>query len=388
MARSNYLRLGLNVGAAYEDNPLLLSSGAVGNTSGSVFPNVSIEQTTSRARWSAGYAGGLTVNQRLTSRNQGSHNLNFDSQFRMSPHVNLRVAETFSVTTGVFDTGNGAGTAGGTGGPNGSLLVPLATQRASLTTVEANYHFALKDLVGGSGAFYDLHFANPPTGVSLANTQTASGSAFWLHKIFRGNWGGLSYGFQRVTFDPNGESRVHNLMAVDTLKLANRFTLSAFAGPEYSDSRLAGGTQPPVQSNQWAAAGGVEGGWQDERTSLVAGYSRRISDGAGLLGAVRVQNVHASFRRELVSRWAATLAASHGTNTSLLPLAGTANSVNLTSMVVGLDRNVGKGLGLRLSYAHDFQQQFGVSGGSQSLDAHRNRFTAALSYQWAKPLGM
>jgi hypothetical protein len=198
MARSNYLRLGLNVGAAYEDNPLLLSSGAVGNTSGSVFPNVSIEQTTSRARWSAGYAGGLTVNQRLTSRNQGSHNLNFDSQFRMSPHVNLRVAETFSVTTGVFDTGNGAGTAGGTGGPNGSLLVPLATQRASLTTVEANYHFALKDLVGGSGAFYDLHFANPPTGVSLANTQTASGSAFWLHKIFRGNWGGLSYGFQSI----------------------------------------------------------------------------------------------------------------------------------------------------------------------------------------------
>src|SRR5258708_6554701 len=106
LERSNYLRAGVNVGATYDDNPLLRSGGAESNTSESIFPNISIEQSTSRTRWTLGYAGGLTVNQNFTSQNQGSHNLDFDSQFRLSPHLNLRVAEFFSVTTVFFDAVN------------------------------------------------------------------------------------------------------------------------------------------------------------------------------------------------------------------------------------------------------------------------------------------
>ena len=77
--------------------------------------------------------------------------------------MNLRVAENFSLTTGFFDAGNGTGHPSGPGGPNASLITPLATQRSSLTTVETNYHFALNDLVGASGSFYDLHFTNVST---------------------------------------------------------------------------------------------------------------------------------------------------------------------------------------------------------------------------------
>src|SRR5712692_10322777 len=208
LKRSNFLRGGVNVGAAYEDNPLL--SGGGSNTSESIFPNISIEQTTSLARWSLGYAGGLTVNQKITNQNQGSHNLNFDSQFRLSPHVNLRVAENFSVITGFFDSGNGTGVAGGAGGPNGSLITPLATQRSTLTTVEMNYHFALNDLVGASGSFYNLNF--PDAGAQLTDSQTASGSAFCLHRFFRRDWGGVSYRFDRINGD--GETRAHSFMVV------------------------------------------------------------------------------------------------------------------------------------------------------------------------------
>jgi hypothetical protein len=107
------------------------------------------------------------------------------------------------------------------------------------------------------------------------------------------------------------------------------------------------------------------------------------------LGAVRLQNVHASFRRELVPGWAAAITASHGTNDSLtLPLAVSASSVNTTSVGVSLERNVGKSIGLRMGYSHDFQQQFGLPAPDTTQDAHRNRFFVTLSYQWAKPLGM
>src|SRR5882724_12052383 len=118
--RSNYLRAGLNVGAAYDDNALMTPSQTIGNTSYSVFPNISIEQTRSRMSLMLRYAAGFTANQRLSNRNQGSHDLNFDSQFRLSPHVSLRIAEDFSLTSGFFDSGNTGGVVGN-GGPNANL---------------------------------------------------------------------------------------------------------------------------------------------------------------------------------------------------------------------------------------------------------------------------
>jgi hypothetical protein len=396
MERSNYLRGGVNVGATYDDNPLLVSSGQVGNASVSFFPNIKIDETSSRMRWTLGYAGGLTVNQRLTNQNQGSHNLNFDSQYRLSPHVNLRVAENFSLTTGLFDAGNGAGIVAGAGEPNASLITPLATQRSSLTTVETNYHFALNDLIGASGSFYDSHFSSVAAGAQLANTQSAFGSAFWLHRIFPGDWGGVSYRFDRITFNPGGgEIRVHSFLVVDTLSFSKRFTLTGFIGPQYSDNQgLAPVTAQPTQSSEWSFAGGAEGGWKNQHTSLSAGYSRTISDGGGVLGAVRLQTVHGDFRRQLTPGWAAALTASYGTNQSLtVPFATSASSINLNSADVSVERNVGKSIGLRMGYSHDFQEQFGVPGPTQTsplhtLDASRNRFFFTLSYQWAKPLGM
>jgi hypothetical protein len=390
MQRSNYLRGGVNLGATYDDNPLLLSSGQVGNASVSIFPNIKIDETSSRMRWTLGYAGGLTVNQRYTSLNQNSQNVNFDSQYRLSPHVNLRVAENFSMTTGFFDAGNGANIIAGSGGPNAFLITPLATQKSDATTVETNYHFALNDLIGASGSFFDSHFSNVAGEQQLANTQTASGSAFWLHRIFREDWGGVSYRFDRITFDPSGESRVHSFYAVNTLSLSKRFTLSAFVGPQYSENQgLIYGASQPTNTNGWSVAGGAEVGWRDQHTSVSGGYSRIISDGGGVLGAVRLQTVHGNFRRQLTPGWAAALTASYGTNQSLtVPFATSASSINLTSAGISLERNVGKSVGLRMGYTHDFQQQFGLPAPAPTQNASRNQVFVTLSYQWAKPLGM
>jgi hypothetical protein len=390
LKRSNYLRGGVNVGAAYDDNPFLASSGATSNTSVSIFPNISIEESSSRIRWMLGYAGGMTINENLTNQNQDSQNLNFDSQFRLSPHVNLRVAENFSMITGFFDAGSGAEPVTGSGGPNASLIAPLSTQRSSTTTVETNYHFALNDLIGASGSFNDLHFTNGPSGTPLTDSQTASGSAFWLHRILQADWAGASYGFQRITFSPASETRVNSFFAVNSLSLSKRFTLSGFIGPQYLENQgLAPGGMPISQSNIWSVAGGVEGGWRNQRTSVTAGFSRNISDGGGLLGAVRLQTVHGAFRRELVPGWAAALTASYGTNQSLIvPTATSASSINSTSVGASLERNVGKRVGLRMGYTHDFQEQFGLPAPNPTQSANRNRVFATISYQWAKPLGM
>ena len=153
---------------------------------------------------------------------------------------------------------------------------------------------------------------------------------------------------------------------------------------------VAGGTPQSLQSSTWSVAGGVEGGWQNRHTSVSAGYSRSISDGGGVLGAVRLQSVYGNFRRQLVPGWAAALTASHGTNQSVIATsASSASSINLTSAGITVERNVGKRVGFVLGYSHDFQQQFfAPSASPQTLDASRNRFFVTVSYQWAKPLGM
>jgi hypothetical protein len=389
LQRSNYLRGGVNVGATYDDNALLLPNGE-SNTSETIFPNVRIEESTSRTRWSLGYAGGLTINQKLTNQNQGSHSLNFDSQYRLSPHVNLRVAENFSLTTGFFDSGTSIGVVG-SGGLNASLVVPLSTQRSSMTTVETNYHFALNDLTGASGTFYDSHFTNAPAGTSLTDSQTVTGSAFWLHRLVGEDWGGVSYHFDRITFNPLGETRVHSFFVMNSLSLSKRFTLTAFVGPQYSENNglVSGGGTQTIQSNGWSVSGGAEGGWRNEHTSVSAGYSRSISDGGGLLGSVLLQTVQSTLRHQLTPGWAAAISASHGTNQSLIaPSTSSASSINLTSAGISLERNVGKSFGLRFGYNHDFQEQFGLPAPTPTFNAHRNRFLVTLSYQWAKPLGM
>jgi hypothetical protein len=388
--RSNYLRGGLNVGATYDDNALLVSTEAVGNTTFSVFPNIALEQTVPRMHWKLGYAAGLTVNQRLSNRNQGSHGLKFDSQFRLSPHVNLRVAEDFSLTTGFFDSGSGV-VAGGNGGPNASLITPLSKQRSSSTVAEVNYHFALKDVVGASGSFYDLHFSDVPAGSTLTDTRTAAGSAFWLHGLFGRDWAGISYRFQRVTFDPSGETRVHSIMVVNTVNLPSRFTFTGFIGPEYSDNHgipSGGGTGQALHFSDWSLAGGVEAGWQKEHTSVGAGYSRRISDGGGVLGVVRLQSLHGGVRQQLLPGWAVTVGASYGNNKSLTVLsAASASSINVTSITASVERNLGKSFGLGLAYAHDYQKQTGSGDPTPQDGIHRNRFSVTLGYQWARPLG-
>jgi len=393
MERSNYLRGGINVSEGYNDNALLTPAGQGGNTTFSVFPNIALVESSARMRWSLAYGAGLTVNQRLSSQDQGSHNLRFDSQFRLSPHVNLHAAENFSLISGIFGATAGSDFQPGTGGSNGTLITPLANQKSSQTVVETNYHFALKDVVGASGSFYDLHYSDVSTGPgTLTNTRTAAGSGFWLHELFHGDWAGISYRFQRMTYDPSGETRVHTFSVTDTLSISKAFHVSAFIGPEYSDNQGIAATGPDAGQvtsfGDWGVSGGVEGGWQSARTSVTAGYSKHVSDGSGILGAVRLQSARAAMRRELFPDWAANLLVSYGSNQALtLVTATTATSIKTTSVGASLERNVGKSLGFQIGYFHDFQDQSSSADPTQNYNVDRNRFLVTLSYQWAKPLG-
>jgi len=397
MERSNYLRGGINISEGYNDNALLTPVAQEGNNTFSVFPNIALAQSTPRMRWSLDYAAGLTVNQRLSSQNQGSQNLTFESIFRLSPHVSLHAAENFNLVAGIFGASTASEFQPGSGGSNNTLITPVTNQRWSQTVVEANYHFAPKDVVGASGSFSDLHYSEVVSSstsapVNLTNTQTTSGTAFWLHELFRNDWAGFSYRFQRITYDPNGETKVHTFAFANSVNVSKGFHISGFIGPEYSENQglVATGSGAGQLStvSGWSFAGGLEGGWQSAHTSVSAGYSKQVTTGLGVLGAVRLQNIHAAVRREIFPRWTIDALAAYGDNQALtLALATNATSINTGTFGVMLERSIVRSLGLQIGYFHDLQDQSGSANPAENFNADRNRFFVTLSYQWAKALG-
>ena len=153
---------------------------------------------------------------------------------------------------------------------------------------------------------------------------------------------------------------MHSFLAVDTLNLSTRFTLTGFVGPQYSENQGLLRGRTVHASSDWSLAGGAEGGWRDERTSVSAGYSRNISDGGGILGAVRLQNIYGNLRREFVPGW--TVARYRQSRQQSGDPVALANQrefhySNFGWRLAGAER--GKSVGFRMGYAHDLEQESG-----------------------------
>ena len=225
LERSNYIRGGITVGATYDDNARnVLPTAQIGDFSYSILPNIQLDQTRSRLHWVLGYIGGFTANQRLTARNQGSHNLNGSLQYRLSPHMDLRLSDSFLDTTGLlqqFQNGFGTPVTGPVNQPNPTLITPLAKNMNNTGAADWSYQFSRDDMIGAGGTFYDAHFRDLPTGsTTLLDTSTRSGDAYWNHRFTARNWTGITYKFQRLDVGSGTNlTNTHSLLLSHTIYL-------------------------------------------------------------------------------------------------------------------------------------------------------------------------
>jgi len=388
--RTNMLRAGINVGGSYDDNALLTPTNAIGNWSYSIFPNISIQQTRSRLRWDLGYAAGLTVNQELSSRNQGSHDLNLDLLYRLSPHVNLLVADHFLLSSGMFNQlGTNATPQGVSSGvPGASAALPLSSQLSNSTSAQIGYQFTASDAVGVSGGYYLSNYRDVPANTQLFDTRSSQAAAFYTHRITERNWIGASYRFQRLTFTSgSGKTLVHSILAFDTFMLPAKMTVSIFAGPEYVDSMpaLSGSSTTSESSRRWSSAAGASFNWTGLRTSFFADFVRRTNDGGGLQGATQSTSVTGGVRHRLGRAWTAGATATYGVNDSLITDPAIPESVKFTSFTGSVERTIRESVILLAGYSHEIQK------GQDLLlpddKAHRNRVWFSISYNFSRPLG-
>ncbi len=386
----NLLRMGIEVGTAFDDNALLTPSDRTSDVSYIFLPSIEIGQSRPRLRWDLAYRPGFTINQHLSERNQMAQGLAFTFDYRLSPHVGVRLREGFDKTNNAFSgLVQGSQTPGSVPGqaPNFSSVTPLADRTSNLSALDLTYQFGANSVVGASGNYYFTNYSDSAnTTTSLVDSNSVGGDGFYAHRFANRHWAGVMYNFQRLQFQPGNRTNVQRAPLFYALPFGSHVMLSLWAGPEYSitpQAILATAPGTSTSRSRWGGAGGGDLTWQANRTSFRAGYLQQTTDGGGLAEAVVLKEFRAEVRRRLSTRWTLTAALARSQNDPLYFTSGVSPYQTWTG-----------GGGFEYAYTDHWMMRLRYD--REHLDAqmhppisptNRNRVLVSFGYSFSRPLG-
>jgi hypothetical protein len=393
--RSNYLRTGVVFTSAYTDNALgSLTGHPVSDVSYSVYPTLSLDETTSRAHWVLSYAPGFTFYQRESSLNQANQNASINFHYRLSPHVTFSARDGFQKSSNVFDQpdlGSAAEVSGGAQVPNFSVIAPVADQLNNSGNADLTYQFAANGMIGGSGTFSNLHYPNQAQVPGLSDSASQGGSAFYSLRLSKMHYIGATYQYQRLISYPTvgqNETQTHAVLLFYTFYASSKLSLSFFGGPQYSNT-----VEPPIGSTHlqlpaaqaWTPAAGGSLNWQGRLTNVAISYSHIISGGGGLIGAVKMDSANASIQQQLARRLSGSVSGMYAQNDVLgSVLAGSTNG-HTVSGTASLQQALGQYVNVQLGYTRLHEDYSGVA--VLAGTPNTNREFVSISYQFSRPLG-
>jgi hypothetical protein len=387
--RSNYLNAGISFQSGYYQNLLPGYGAAPINDFGySITPTIQIDQLTSRLHEALDYRSGFTLYQRTSARNEVDQSASYDLQYRLSPHMTLSGQDSFQKSSNVFnqpDSLLGAPVSGAPPSSPANLVVPYANRLGNAANVEYTYQFSRDAMIGGGGTTALSHYLDLTQSTGLYNSNSRGGSAFYTRRLAGSQYLGATYQYMMITGNPTGgklQIQVNTLFGFYNAFVAHRLSLSLAAGPQHY--ALAYSSLPPSAS--WTPAVTASVGWQAERTSLAASYSRSISGGGGLLGAFSTNSAAASARWQLARTWAVDAAA------------GYTIFKNVSPVTVSWEQG-GHTVTGTVSVDHSFKERFHAQAGYQRLhqtyngiavissDPDSDRGFISITYQLTRPLG-
>lgn len=387
-ARSNYLEGGLNFSTAYTDNVLGgISEHPISDVSYSVWPTLTLDQTRSRMHWLVSYAPGFTFYQRTSARNEADNNLALNFEYRLSPHVTLKVIDSFRKSSNVFnqvDYLSPTPISGSIQAPEQNFIPPIADQVSNNGSLQLTYQFRENGMVGVTAAATDLYYPNPGQVPGVYNSSSRGGSSFYAHRLSGKHYIGASYQYQLLRAFPTGftaETQTHSAFFFYTAYLKPTFTVSVFGGPQYAITQES--LVPPLHS--WSPGVGASLGWQARETNLAVSYSRTIASGGGLVGAVHQDAGNVALRQQLNRLLSVGLAGNY-TNVQVLdPLVSFSGGGHMLSGTASIQRQVGEHFGVSLGYTrlHETYSDIGALSGVPDI----NREWVSITYQFARPVG-
>jgi hypothetical protein len=387
--RANYLRGGVTFNSAYSDNVLGATSATpVSDISYSVWPTLSLDETTTRLHTVFTYAPGFTFYQRTSAYNEMDQNLSLDVQYRLSPHVTVSLRDSLQKSSNAFnqpDQGLAGSVSGVAGAVNDSVIAPLADRLSNNGNAGITYQFGANSMVGASGTFSNLHYPNPTEVPGLYDAASRSASAFYSARLAKQHYIGVTYQYQQLLSYPGSavnETQTDGAFLFYTFYPSPTFSLSFFGGPQYysAGAQEISPTLPAVAAaRSWSPAGGASVNWQSAHSSAAVSYLHTVSGGGGLIGAVNLDSANASFRQLIRRNLSAYVSGAYANNGVLALSSLGGHSISGSA---SLQRQVGEHISFQAGYTRLHQTYSFFSANPDT-----NREWLSISYQFGRPLG-
>ncbi|MGB6624510.1 MAG: hypothetical protein WBE43_06965, partial [Candidatus Acidiferrales bacterium] len=214
--------------------------------------------------------------------------------------------------------------------------------------------------------------------------------AYISHQFSAKNQLGLQYGLQVLKFPhQNARTTTHSFLVFDQVNISPNSSFTIYGGPEYSltfnEVELSLGfivITIPINANQWTAAGGVIYNWTGNRTAVAVNYSRRVSDGGGLVGAVELDMGTATFTGKLSPHWDVFSTIS-GAQDQLLASSSPQSGLLTYSVRAGLRQQIWRDISMSWFY-----ERLNQTGGFAGFPIGNHDLAGvSLTYTLLKPLG-
>lgn len=384
---TNLTLLSLSSNSMYDDN---FSNGASRHEGGGqqqVTATFGFQQTRRRLRWNLSYRPGLVVGAHSLLGNQ--FNQVFGTTFEAQPTArwSLKLRQDYSLTTDPFERLGEAALQPGLSPldkPNELTVLPPLRRTASFTAAGVSYRLSRHLTAGLTGSYALQHYSEYAGGWTgaLINNRAATASSYLSRQVSRRYTTGLEYRLRNLAFPGYGPgARTHSILSFHQFAVTANSSFIFYGGPEYARTRgqMENMRNLPA-SVSWSPAAGAIYTWSGMRNRLQVGYSRQISDGGGLQGAVRLNAGWLRVGRQLGPRWSADLSSELAQQTAL----GTGGTrLRRLGAGAGLRRELGRNATLRLSYDRLYQQ--GSALGYRP--GNHNRVMLSLEQTFMHPLG-
>ncbi len=388
--RSNYLLGGFIYNTSYIDN-LYAGTGAtaVAETTFTVLPTISLDQTLPRQRISLTYSPGFTFYQPSSALNEVDQYLNTAFQYRLTPHMTVSARDGFqksSTSYGSADSIDGGAVPGSLQPLTPGIIAPFAERLTNSASAQFSFQFSPRDMVGASGNLMKLDYPNQTEAVGLFDSDERGGGAFYNRRISGSQYMGLTFQYSwALTAPENAESettQTNTIQGFYSIYLRHKLSISISGGGQHYNVIQ---TSLP-SSGAWGPSVMASGGWQGQRFNLAASFSRQVTSGGGLLGVFQSNSENANLRWQLARTWTAGISGAYANNRSVTPLsflyAGGGHSI---SGQVTVHHALTKEFNVNLEYDRIHENYDGIPAVSDNPNS--DRVMISLAWQFERPLG-
>jgi hypothetical protein len=383
--RSNYLRAGLNLQIAYNDN---VEPGAtskpISDEIYTIGSSVALDQTTPRTHRMLTYNPGFALYEPTSALNALNQNAIVLYQYSISPHAKVILQDSFVQASNVFDQPAG-GVSGSTQAPTAAVIAPYAEQVSNLTSGESTLQFSANGMIGAGGTYSIVNYPNPAQAAGLANSNSYGGSGFYNRRLSSTQYMGVNYQYAKMTSSAaagSSETQVNTIYSFYTFYLERSLSLSVSGGPQHFDVTE---SQLPASAS-WTPAITASLGWQRNHANLAASYSRTVNGAGGLLGAFQSNSGNGSVRWQALRTWTVGSAASYTIFKNVIPAFSPASQGGHTvSGSVSTQHQIGEHFSAEIGYSRLHQSYRSVAAVTENPDGDHEYIS--ITYQFARPLG-